>query len=989
MNKRFPKILSLAVTLAMLSSLIIAPMASALSAPAVVLDGTTISGPSTYAVTFNVGAEMDGDSTLGSRNDVGAYAAWATDPHATPGRGVGAHLVTGAAEGDGDEGRIVIEPSGMTLGDITSISWWVSTKLGYSPHLDITLDVDGDGVVDPEDMLTAELACNNASYVGASTAGVDEWRQTFEMTTGDGSDEIDDTTILWATTMGAGTSDAPWDTLANWKSGLMSNNPDSDSLTAGVITSSAPVVKLEIEIDNWIPAIGAAEAYVDDIIINSTTYDFDADNTITLTFPDDTAVPASVTGATIQASPGWINGVWEDSVTTNVTWTSNVTDRTVTANLNGGDQIGEGATVRIEVPGITNPSAIGDYNLTVSTSAEAAVTSAAYSVAAPTIAALPGLVQWFNAADVLMSQGTSLEDALTAAGEGFTVKIGPGTYTGTFATAADAVTIESTGTAAETIIAGSLTIGDADAVVDGLTLTGGVTVSAIDVTIENSVFSTAGTLLANSGAGLVVDACTFAVDGTDATTGISATAGTTVSGSTFTVGDGGTAIVGSAIDLTDSTITGSSGIGAATTGTITIGSTTFDGLDTALSIASGTVTVDDGSVITNCGVADADPAISVAGGAVVIKNSEISNSADYAVSVTGGTVSILFNTITGNTLNVSQSGGSVDASHNWWGDPAGPAALTVTGTVDVSGPLGADATGTFDAAANLITKTTVGVDVTTVGATLIGTANYAVNPQAATPEPALADGFYDVYVVGGTSVLIKFYNANITENTVVYVWSVLRGDWAACSTQGINSFGGYAFVEVGASSVPAVTDLSGTPFALVEPPTVADPPAAPVIGGPVFGTTEAPVKPTFTWLAVAGATSYEFVLAEEIGQDDKFAIIDYSATTTTHGHVAREELKFETVYNWRVRAISAVGAGAWTEGFFTTVSEPEVAPEQAPPIVIQENPPTPAPEIILQIPPTEAPVNVIPDFLLWTVVAVGALLIIAVIVLIVRTRRVV
>jgi hypothetical protein len=67
------------------------------------------------------------------------------------------------------------------------------------------------------------------------------------------------------------------------------------------------------------------------------------------------------------------------------------------------------------------------------------------------------------------------------------------------------------------------------------------------------------------------------------------------------------------------------------------------------------------------------------------------------------------------------------------------------------------------------------------------------------------------------------------------------------------------------------------------------------------------------------------------------------------------------------------------------MAEPE---EAAPPIIIEEKPAPPAPEIILEVPPTPAPVQVIPDYLLWVIVAVGAVLIIAVIVLIVRTRRV-
>jgi hypothetical protein len=284
---------------------------------------------------------------------------------------------------------------------------------------------------------------------------------------------------------------------------------------------------------------------------------------------------------------------------------------------------------------------------------------------------------------------------------------------------------------------------------------------------------------------------------------------------------------------------------------------------------------------------------------------------------------------------------------------------------------------------------------------MIAVANYPANPQDATPEPALEGGFYDVYLVdtGGTAVnvLIKFYNANISTTTVAYAWSELQGIWvpvsavnalgAAVVNQGINEFSGFLWVRLSALSTPSILNLSGTPFALCEP-EVAPPsaPAAPGVLTPTFGDEDVDLKPTFTWTASAGATSYEFVLAEEIGQDDKFAIIDYSATTATHGHVAREQLKYSTVYNWRVRAVSDAGKSAWTTAFFTTAAEPE--PEPTPPVIVKEIPPSPAPEIILEVPPTEAPVNVIPDYLLWTVVGIGAVLIIAVVVLIVRTRRV-
>jgi hypothetical protein len=110
----------------------------------------------------------------------------------------------------------------------------------------------------------------------------------------------------------------------------------------------------------------------------------------------------------------------------------------------------------------------------------------------------------------------------------------------------------------------------------------------------------------------------------------------------------------------------------------------------------------------------------------------------------------------------------------------------------------------------------------------------------------------------------------------------------------------------------------------------------------------------------------------------------------TNGLVIAEVLDYLTTYAWRVRAAQGTHTptdekGAWVVGFFTTAAEPE---EQLPPVeVIQQEPP------VINIPDWpdtiyEEQTPVIPDYLLWVVVGVGAVLVIAVIVLIVRTRRV-
>ena len=156
---------------------------------------------------------------------------------------------------------------------------------------------------------------------------------------------------------------------------------------------------------------------------------------------------------------------------------------------------------------------------------------------------------------------------------------------------------------------------------------------------------------------------------------------------------------------------------------------------------------------------------------------------------------------------------------------------------------------------------------------------------------------------------------------------------------------------------------------------------------PTNGGVDVAIDSTFSWPVVAGATSYEFVIAEDLGNTDPFAIIDYSATSLTNAHKLRENLKYNTTYYWRVRPVNATTKGDWTVGFFTTVKAPVpvTTPPTTPPVVITSTPP---PQITLEIPPSQAPVNVIPSYLLWAVIAVGAVLIIVVIVLIVRTRRI-
>jgi hypothetical protein len=141
---------------------------------------------------------------------------------------------------------------------------------------------------------------------------------------------------------------------------------------------------------------------------------------------------------------------------------------------------------------------------------------------------------------------------------------------------------------------------------------------------------------------------------------------------------------------------------------------------------------------------------------------------------------------------------------------------------------------------------------------------------------------------------------------------------------------------------------------------------------PVHGAQGVALTTTFAWDAVAGATSYEFRMAE--GTD-----LPTGTWTSVPNNFASptEALKAGTVYTWQVRAISGTGTGAEVTSVFRTADAVE------PPVTVTS---TTSPNITLtQLP---APDAATPGYI-WIIIAIGGILTVLVIVLIVRTRRVV
>jgi hypothetical protein len=187
-------------------------------------------------------------------------------------------------------------------------------------------------------------------------------------------------------------------------------------------------------------------------------------------------------------------------------------------------------------------------------------------------------------------------------------------------------------------------------------------------------------------------------------------------------------------------------------------------------------------------------------------------------------------------------------------------------------------------------------------------------------------------------------------------------------------------------------------------------PMTPVNVSPAPGAYDVALLPTFDWNSVPGATSYELQLGMEPDFSDAVSV-----TTTVTQYTWHTELLYDQNYYWRTRARTATGVSGWCEStFHTRVEElpvvtvppaptptinlpaPEVDVTVVPPDVIVEPPDiiveVPLPDVT-QVPP---PTLILPErdepgtpIYIWVIVGIGAVLTIAVIVLIIRTRRVV
>ena len=176
----------------------------------------------------------------------------------------------------------------------------------------------------------------------------------------------------------------------------------------------------------------------------------------------------------------------------------------------------------------------------------------------------------------------------------------------------------------------------------------------------------------------------------------------------------------------------------------------------------------------------------------------------------------------------------------------------------------------------------------------------------------------------------------------------------------------------------------------------------------ILGADDVALTPSFSWGPVAEADTYDLELA-----DNPLYVIPLvkakgeGLPVTAYAYTG--ELDYATTYYWRVKAVSGtIEAGdllesEWVSGIFTTIAEPE---EPEPEVwmcsegltfdtraalethlaTAAAHQPVEPPDIIVPLPDVvETPIT--PAWI-YVIIGVGAVLVIALLVLIVRTRRV-
>jgi hypothetical protein len=156
-------------------------------------------------------------------------------------------------------------------------------------------------------------------------------------------------------------------------------------------------------------------------------------------------------------------------------------------------------------------------------------------------------------------------------------------------------------------------------------------------------------------------------------------------------------------------------------------------------------------------------------------------------------------------------------------------------------------------------------------------------------------------------------------------------------------------------------------------------PVVPFLCSPECGERDVIITPNFSWTAVKDADYYEVQIATD--EDFTDAV---SGTATVNAWVGAPELEYGTVYYWRVRAVKDGVYSDWATCIFTTMEEPVevwVSPYTGEKFYSEA-------DLLAHIAAWEAAHAPVTPIYIWVIIAIGAILVIALLVMILRTRRV-
>ena len=159
--------------------------------------------------------------------------------------------------------------SGTKLSDLENVSWMQFVDHGYISHVDVLLDINGNGVYDGTTGGDDALVFEYAKVVGpVDPLGCDDvadYPLGSVDTFGD-KGIVDNDAWAWLTSGPAGGCSSPpteffWHALSAWKAGVLPSEANGKT-----INGDTKVVALEIEVDGW---IAESEAFIDDVKINN------------------------------------------------------------------------------------------------------------------------------------------------------------------------------------------------------------------------------------------------------------------------------------------------------------------------------------------------------------------------------------------------------------------------------------------------------------------------------------------------------------------------------------------------------------------------------------------------------------------------------------------------------------------------------------------------------------------------------------------------